>query len=579
MVKTNNITFNLEGKGVAQDKALGMNKVDLPVFGDSNLDIPPFFMIKKKNGWKLVNPLTEMRTLATRKGGEKSININRKNVKNPQFEVNTPQEIPVLGEFTKKDQATILKYFKSIQNGEQKDYQTKNKPRGFPATLYKNAERAGLRETSKKVFTKNVKAPPKAKTGKPVGRPRRKKRTITLVEDIAGDGLHNQDQIEQEDNNGEGSGGSLLGNLGKKVYDVVVKPKIKETKKNIHRITHPKETLQEAKDFGRHLIYGRRDAYSPSVKKILDANESFKVLDIELHRKPLPSLYTNILGWISSGEITKRLSQEPKDTLFHISMWVKLSNGKTILVEKVSVGISMTINPKLKPEEEVQKTGVPPPSLTFGDLLEKTRKEIGDNKFFSYSAKDNNCGNFIEYILKTQGMNNQASHNFIGQDTKSILRGYSSIRKILNTITETAGRANIVLEGGNLGNLLSNDNNIMIQGGRMLPQHKGHPALTSDLFPRIPQAFTQIHLTHPMPISGGGLFPTNRSIGKNSIKPMGLGLTGGELPPRSRGIITDPSLLGSGLGCGLGSGMKKPKFAKGSAEAKEYMASIRKMKR
>ena len=52
-----------------------------------------------------------------------------------------------------------------------------------------------------------------------------------------------------------------------------------------------------------------------------------------------------------------------------------------------------------------------------------------------------------------------------------------------------------------------------IQGGRMiglarpavLPAHIGHPALVSDQYPRIPQAFTQVHLAHPVPI-GHGLY-------------------------------------------------------------------------
>ena len=49
-----------------------------------------------------------------------------------------------------------------------------------------------------------------------------------------------------------------------------------------------------------------------------------------------------------------------------------------------------------------------------------------------------------------------------------------------------------------------------IQGGRMtgltksavLPAHIGHPALVSDQYPRIPQAYTQIHLTNPSPMVG-----------------------------------------------------------------------------
>jgi hypothetical protein len=568
MVKTNNITFNLGGSGIAYDKFHRVNEVSLPVFGDYTLDIPPFFMIKKKNGWKLVNPLTEMRTLATRNGKYKSIQIRRKNVEEPDFQHNYIQDFPVLSQFTKKDQATIKKYYQSVKDKDETEYQTKNKPRGFPATLYKNAERAGYRETSKKVYTKNVKAPPKPKSTKPVGRPRRPRRTITVVEDIAGDGLFKNESEDEESDSDKEEGEGLLGEIGKKAYE-----------------------------FGKHLVYGRYDAYPPSAKKVLDANESSVILSVELHRMALPSLYTKLMSWATSGETDRRLAQQPKDTLFHISMWVKLTNGKTILVEKNEV-INLQVNPTKKKEEEVQQVSKPPPHLTFGDLLEKTRKAVGDNKFFTYSAKNNNCGNFIEFILKTNGMNSEATHKFIGQDTKAIMEGFPSLRKFINTLTDTAGRANVLLEGGSiLEEIKSPVNNIMpIQGGRILPQ-VGHPALASDLFPRIPQAYTQVHLTHPYPIhhSGGKLgilgfgMPHHSPLGSDprTYTPRGgkLGMPepichlphmakGLGLEPPSRSPITDPSLLGNGLG----SGMKKPKFVKGSKEAKEYMASIRKMK-
>ena len=36
----------------------------------------------------------------------------------------------------------------------------------------------------------------------------------------------------------------------------------------------------------------------------------------------------------------------------------------------------------------------------------------------------------------------------------------------------------------------------------VLPAHIGHPALVSDQSPRIPQVYTQLHLTHPPPMVG-----------------------------------------------------------------------------
>lgn len=617
---------------------------DLPQFGTTTLKIPPFFAVPTKKGWRLANPLTEIRNLAQRQH-TLSVKVKRSNVKTPEIDMSIPRKIPDIEDFSKKDQAKLRGYLEAVKQGKEGQYTFKNRPRGFPAVLYKNAKRAGLRETKEPVYTRNKLKPKKAPSGVPQGRPKEdnfrarvlmddrteeegeeeaerqhrehraklteeqkerakeqqearearkgekdlstddikdkvkwekfielvyynnvysrssrhdiEKMVKTLKEERKGKSravmadidklieeakvmkpanfppewktkwekydkdskiqkkyvdkvwdyatplheetdkkklyevitaskkeLEEMKELSSQDEDlkrmlssmvekltkdresakkryksisGKGfrekkikiDGGSLLGDLGKKAYDTFVKPKVENVKKNIHRITHPKETLQEAKDFTRHLIHGRHDAYPPSAKKILDENKDAIVQSISLHRNPLPSVYTKIMSWATKGETDKRIKEQPKDTLYHIGMWVKLSNGKTIKVEKNEV-INLDDKPKKPKEEEVQAVPAPPHNLTFGDMLEKTREAVGDKKFFSYSAKDNNCGNFIEYILKTNGMNTDATHDFIGQDAKAILKGFPSLRKFMNTLTDTAGRANVLLEGGDI---------------------------------------------------------------------------------------------------------------------------------
>jgi hypothetical protein len=995
---------------------LNKNPIDnIPQFGNLTLKIPPFFAVPTNNNetayWKLVNPLTEIRNLATRKQ-KLSVNIKRANVKKPELvDMSVPRNAPRIEDFSPKDQAKLKAYMEAVKQGKEQEYLFKNKPRGFPAVLYKNAKKAGLKETKEKVYTKNkvkkapapkgtrgrpkkgrkvleiegeegqyfdpnendlavdtpaptpapvakakaeteaeakakaeaeaeaeaklqaeakefatkaraklkAKAEEKAKTPEPespkgpneavkegdryveangllekfkknykgdidmyegflksnekrlreaetatdfydksgewsytIGirnrhelelesaqegydrwkdrkegviykeplehtglswkHPKRKytqevidsrikdykkkldkqkeyakrvdsdieqrrrieiesekseikkntekleknKSKLKMLEDgkpiwetdpyefshyafrskrdkeitekqyellkslwkpitdaieeeaekakkgRSGRGLYKMEgEGDKEDNegeggcDGEGSAGSLLGKIGKKVYNTLVKPRVEAVQKNIQRITHPKETLQEAKDFGKNLIYGRNNAYPPSAQKIIDANKDAIVQSVSLRRTPLSSAYTTILSFATKGETAKRIKEQPKDTLYHIAMWVGLSNGKTIKVEKNEV-INMVVNPKRPKEEQVLALTNVPANLTFGDMLSKTREAVGDHKFFSYSAKDNNCGNFIEYILKTNGMNNEATNDYIGQDAKAILKGFPSLRKVMNTLTDTAGRANVLLEGGGVsdsdrdysdseeeemedlegGSILANQQKKLSNGNYIdMRNHIGHPALMSDLYPRIPQAFTQVHLAHPSPIgsglyasSGGSLLDNiyggarhmlgvglvdkigrkldprrngavklanktftprmGRNIASTLIKdgvPAVVGgvsgatttaLTGnpalgiavgavarkyggnrardaigdatgygmvrnnvrrmsgyGIPDPPSRSPITDPSLLGSGMskGCGM-----KGRFVKGSQEAKDYMASIRK---
>ena len=128
-------------------------------------------------------------------------------------------------------------------------------------------------------------------------------------------------------------------------------------------------------------------------------------------------------------------------------MWIKLNNI-VILCEKNEV-INFRVNPKKANEEETQQIRTPN-NISLLEFIEKGRNYIGDDKFFSYSAKNNNCGNWIEYILKANNIDDANTHNFIGQDTNKILEGFPILRKSLNTLTDIAGRANVLIEGGTI---------------------------------------------------------------------------------------------------------------------------------
>jgi len=188
-----NITFDLGGSGVKADNFLddllrnkeekNKVKVPLPQVGEVKLDIPPFFAQQDAKGkWRLVNPLTLVRNLATRKG-KKSIAITRENVEDPKVEANGGTPAPPLSAFSQRDQNRIIRYFKGVKSGSAGDYQYKNKQRGFPATLYKNARKAGLTEDpNTKTYAKNKKKGKAPYIPKPP-RPPRRGRQVVLEED------------------------------------------------------------------------------------------------------------------------------------------------------------------------------------------------------------------------------------------------------------------------------------------------------------------------------------------------------------------------------------------------------------
>ena len=635
-----NITFDLhelDGTGIKADtflKEVGKDeskaKVALPQVGDLELEVPPFFIQKSKKGWKIVNPLTAVRNLATRKG-RLSVNIKRTNVENPNLKVENGTQAPTLGDFSKADQERIIGYFRAVQRGEHTQYTTKNKPRGFPATLYKNARKAGLTEDpNTKTYRKNavkVKPPPKGrqprstpqkvvevtqsspapsvasrrKTYSPLpslpslaksSSTRARSSSESSIESEASSSsssssssdsdseekyeeLGNELDIEKsinilEDNRVPYKKGKrnpskyfsagVIGYFPKELFDTdtdmelilflnelqnaardyaifaekhpddpykLKTPTIKKWEKlanesnrkripvevqravqqfltevgayeydndedeltptrvfrkalvkgkgledeagsetddadsntddekgtglydNLKKFLKPKnpvEIYNKVKDIGNKIIHGRND-YPPSAKAIINKYRDSVVEHVELHRTPLPSLYTNILNVWTKGETERRLKEQPKDTLFHISMWVRVSGGTTILVEKNEV-IHLKVNPKRGKEEEIQGVPNPPQGLKFGEMFDKTLEQVGAEKMFSYSARDNNCGNFIEFILKANGMDSSQARDFIGQDTQTILKGFPLLNNTLNNLTDTAGRANVIMEGG-----------------------------------------------------------------------------------------------------------------------------------
>jgi hypothetical protein len=87
------------------------------------------------------------------------------------------------------------------------------------------------------------------------------------------------------------------------------------------------------------------------------------------------------------------------------------------------------------------------------------------NKFFKYSGKDNNCQDYIVNMFKANNIGNQSDIEFVKQDTKQLFKGLPGLRKFSNTVTDFAGKLDVLISGvgiknkNNIKNI--SDNNIM----------------------------------------------------------------------------------------------------------------------
>ena len=106
----------------------------------------------------------------------------------------------------------------------------------------------------------------------------------------------------------------------------------------------------------------------------------------------------------------------------------------------------MAINPHI--EAEYINIRIPQ-QITINKLLENTSQQMSD-KFIKYSAYGNNCQNFIQNILLSNNIHQGL--DFVKQSTEDIFKNNPTLRKFSNTITDIAGRFDVIKQVENCHN-------------------------------------------------------------------------------------------------------------------------------
>jgi len=207
------------------------------------------------------------------------------------------------------------------------------------------------------------------------------------------------------------------------------------------------KAVETAKDYGKAVIYGRMD-YPPKVRNILEDNGNEIVSGLTIMRTPVPKVLTGALSLFSGGEFGKRM-ERAFDELFHLFLEIRTQSGKRLSVEKNEV-INMDLNPVKRDKTETKVVGKIPSDMTIREMLDKTEEYMGKQKYYSYSAKDNNCQDFIVAIFKANEIGDESDISFIKQDTKQLFKDLPYLRKLSNTLTDLGSRVNIITTGAGL---------------------------------------------------------------------------------------------------------------------------------
>lgn len=219
----------------------------------------------------------------------------------------------------------------------------------------------------------------------------------------------------------------------------------KGIKKNIVKsaniVGHKAEqTFNKVSDITSGVLFGR-DGLGPHIKRILEnrGNQIFKI--DEIRRAPIPGAIQGFVNFLSGGKV-------PYDTLFHLSIVGSFPDGQRLIIEKNEViNMSMKIykadGTEMMPVQDLNPK-------TLNEIMQNTKNFMGD-KFIPYSAHDNNCQDFLLSLLHANGLNTNTINEFVKQDTAVVMKGNPYLRKFANTLTDVAGRADVIKQGGMIG--------------------------------------------------------------------------------------------------------------------------------
>ena len=184
------------------------------------------------------------------------------------------------------------------------------------------------------------------------------------------------------------------------------------------------------------VFKGPRTRGGPEVRNNLSKYGNNYIIQINVYREPLSAVIKGVVDAVAN---------KPFDKLFHLYMVVALDNNMIFRIEKNEVVSFKSFNlNQVKQDAEFISCPINK-EITINELFQNGINYMGNDKFWLYSATNNNCQDFITGLLKGSGLGNQDVFEFIKQDTKDIVSDFWGNASDL--MTDLAARWDIVKNG------------------------------------------------------------------------------------------------------------------------------------
>jgi len=212
------------------------------------------------------------------------------------------------------------------------------------------------------------------------------------------------------------------------------------------------------------FISGKRYDYQPNDRKLMAEIGNQIVDGICIYRVPLDKNLNKAVNAITLGKFQEFKKNNNYDDMFHLYAVAKLANGEYVKFEKNEVINLDKVNYSTLPQEQQYKLDVNidngEPKVSFQEMLNKTLKSMGEDRYWKYDPLQNNCQNFIYNVMLANNWvnNNPKIKDFVLQSTNQLSQQLSDAQKgIMSGITKLGARFNILIKGKGFGDVINLD--------------------------------------------------------------------------------------------------------------------------
>lgn len=164
----------------------------------------------------------------------------------------------------------------------------------------------------------------------------------------------------------------------------------------------------------------------------LEIYKDKKIDKLEIMRDALKRHWTGAINILSLGKFDELQKKHGFDKLYHLALFATI-DGQRIIIEKNEVINIEPFKPSMvSPTSEYMNVPLRNKNLTLNEMMDRTKKLMGDTLFYDYDAlgtngnEANNCQNFVMNILKSSNLLDRNNLNFLYQNVNTISKDFQN---------------------------------------------------------------------------------------------------------------------------------------------------------